>query len=247
MNVQAGVRPERSEPHEAWLLRRYQDCGDVAARDQLVRRMAPLVHRVAAGYAAPGLEEDLRQVAALGLVQAIERFDRAYGVELRAYAVPVMRGEVCRYLRDHGWTVRVGRRQHGEIRAVVRAGDELADRLGRPPTVAEVAAALGLPDSTVDAAMAAARSRRPLSLDATGTTGTLADHVGCEDGGFALVEELSDLRALYGLLDARERLVLRLRFHEDLSQREIGLRVGLSQMQVSRILRGALARMQAAA
>src|SRR4051812_8595130 len=127
-----------TEPSEAWLLERYQRFGDIGARDQLVRRMMPLVRRVATSYGARGHGDDLEQVAALGLVKAIERYDAGFGVPLRTYAVPTMFGEVRRYLRDHAWSLRVPRPLQERVLETTKAVERLSAQHGRAPTPSEV-------------------------------------------------------------------------------------------------------------
>src|SRR5438270_6529919 len=127
-------------PSETWLLERYRRHGDLAAREELTRRMLPLIHRVATAYGARGHADDLEQVAALGLVKAIDRYDPAFGVPLRTYAIPTMFGEVRRYLRDHAWAVRVPRPLQERVLEATKAVERLSARHGRSPTPDEVAA-----------------------------------------------------------------------------------------------------------
>src|SRR3954467_9192637 len=130
-------------PSETWLLARYVRHRDVAAREELVRRMLPLVRRVATSYGARGHGDDLEQVAALGLIKAIERYDPGYGVPLRTYAIPTMFGEVRRYLRDHAWAVRVPRPLQERVLEATKAVERLSAREGHAPTPGEVAAEMG--------------------------------------------------------------------------------------------------------
>src|SRR3954454_14932973 len=134
---------DRSTPSEAWLLARYQRDGDAGAREELVRRMMPLVRRVATSYGARGHGDDLEQVAALGLFKAIERYDSAFGVPLRTYAIPTMFGEVRRYLRDHAWALRVPRPLQERVLEVTKAVERLSAREGHAPTPEEVAEEVG--------------------------------------------------------------------------------------------------------
>src|SRR3954468_5546347 len=126
-------------PSETWLLERYKRDGDTGAREELMRRMLPLVHRVATAYGARGHADDLEQVAALGLVKAIDRYDPAFGVPLRTYAIPTMFGEVRRYLRDHAWALRVPRPLQEGVLEGTKTVERLSAREGHAPTPGEVA------------------------------------------------------------------------------------------------------------
>jgi RNA polymerase sigma-B factor len=242
----------RGPVSEAWLLHRYRRLGDRTAREQLVRRMMPLVHRVATAYSARGHADDLHQVACLGLVKAIDRFDPAFGVPLRTYAVPTMAGEVRRYLRDHSWALRVPRPLQERVLDVTKAVGRLTSEDGRSPTTAQVADELGLSLEETLEALQAGTAYSASSLDAPTTSAedgdrTLADVLGYEDERIDQAEEVASLRALRGLLDDRDRQVLHLRFVEDMTQTQIAARIGVSQMQVSRLLRRALGRLSDAA
>jgi RNA polymerase sigma-B factor len=242
------VRPTRtaSRPSEAWLLRRYQRHGDTAARDELVQRMMPLVRTIARGYGDRVRREDLEQVAALGLVKAIERYDPAFGGSLRQYAVPTMSGEVRRYLRDHSWMVRPPRKLQERVLAVTKATRRLTAATGRPPTPQQIAAEIDCDAEQVLEAMQAAQAYSGKSLDAP-TSGDdergLADTLGGEDERLARVEHAVTLRSLRDVLDEEERRLLHLRFVEDRTQVEIAGVIGVSQMQVSRLLRRSLGRL----
>ena len=249
--------PERERRHhsgvsERWLLDRYHRRGDLAAREELVRRMMPLVRRVATAYPTRGHGDDLLQVAALGLVKAVDRYDPAFGVPLRTYAIPTMFGEVRRYLRDHSWSVRVPRPLQERVLDVTKAVDRLSASEGRAPTPQQVADELGLTLEEALEALQAGAAHTATSFE-TPTAGsedgerTLGDVLGYEDERFETAEEVAALRSLRHLLDERDRTVLYLRFVEDLTQTEIAKRVGVSQMQVSRLLRRALQRLNAAA
>lgn len=233
---------------EQWLLERYRREHDAAAREELMRRMMPLVRRVAGAYHARGHEDDLLQVAWLGLVKAIDRYDPAFGSPLRTYAIPTMYGEVRRYLRDHSWAVRVPRPLQERVLAVTKAVDGLTARDGRAPTPQQVADELGIDLEEALEALQAGSAYAATSLDAPAGRlddgdRTVADTIGYEDERLDRAEEVAALRDLRDVLDERDRRVLYLRFVEDLTQTEIARRVGCSQMQVSRILRRALARL----
>src|SRR3954468_18074138 len=236
------------EPSEAWLLTRYAQVRDVEAREELVRRMMPLVRRVATSYGARGHGDDLEQVAALGLVKAIERYDPAFGVPLRTYAIPTMFGEVRRYLRDHAWAVRVPRPLQERVLEATKAVERLSASIGRSPTPEEGAAEMGCDLAAALEALQAGSAYSSVALDAPAGSlddgeRTLAHTIGYEDERISLAEDVAALRDLRGVLDDRDRHVLYLRFVEDLTQTEIAKRIGVSQMQISRLIRRALQRL----
>src|SRR5438093_4225146 len=153
-------------PSEAWLLTRYHRRHDATAREELVRRMMPLVRRVATSYGARGHGDDLEQVAALGLFKAIERYDPGFGVPLRTYAIPTMFGEVRRYLRDHAWAVRVPRPLQERVLEATKAVERLSASAGRAPTPGEVAAEMGCELEDALEALQAGSAYSAVSLDA---------------------------------------------------------------------------------
>jgi RNA polymerase sigma-B factor len=228
--------------------------GDAAAREQLVQRYIRLAHKLARRYARSSEPlEDLEQVACLGLVRAIDRFDPSFGTTFSTFAVPTILGELRRHFRDRTWALRVPRELRDLAAAVERAADRLAAEHGRSPSVAEVAEAVGQPIEHVVAAREAALAYRcdsidrPLRADEVDGAATLADRLGEPDRELSRVESVVLLDQLATeALSERERVVLRLRFEHDLLQREIADRIGVSQMQVSRILRDAVDRLRAA-
>jgi RNA polymerase sigma-B factor len=233
---------------EQWLLERYRRDGDPAAREELMRRMMPLVRRVASAYHARGHEDDLLQVAWLGLVKAIDRYDPSYGSPLRTYAIPTMYGEVRRYLRDHSWAVRVPRPLQERVLHVTKAVERMTSRDGRSPTPQQISDELHLDLEDTLEALQAGSAYAATSLEAPAGRvedgdRTVADTIGYDDERLDLAEDVAALRQLRDVLDERDRVVLYLRFVEDMTQTEIAQRVGCSQMQVSRILRRALARL----
>jgi RNA polymerase sigma-B factor len=189
-------------------------------------------------------------VADLGLVNAIDRYDPERGVPFTAFASPTILGELKRHFRDRVWTVRVPRGLHDRMAEVEKAIDELTTRLQRSPSVAELAERLGLAQTDVLEALEASHNRRPLSLDRpTGLDdpdeAPSAEWIGNEDRSYELVEGKAALDSALPGLEERERLVLRMRFIEDMTQSQIAERIGFSQMHVSRILRQALQRIRA--
>jgi RNA polymerase sigma-B factor len=236
---------------ERWLLRRYREHGDLAAREQLVAALMPLVNSIVGRYHHPRHEDDLRQAASLGLVKAIDRFDPSHGVELRSYAIPTMHGEVRRWLRDNAWSVHMPRPLQERVLAVTSATERLASKHGRAPSPEQIARELDVTLEDVLEALQAGRAYgaksldTPLGEDADGAT--LAEVIGGDDVRLERAEAIATLSRLRRLLTDEERDVLRLRFVEDLTQTQIAQRVGCSQMQVSRILRRTLDRLSAGA
>ena len=245
-----GARSQADRRRDAADFRAYADRRDAQARERLIRGYLPLAHAIARRYDRGGRVplEDLQQVAALGLIKALERFDPDHGFAFSSFAGPTMEGEVRRYFRDFTWTVRPPRELQERAIRIEREREHLATELGRSPTARELAARIGCTIEAVIDASEAAQARgsdsfdRPVaSGDADG--GTLGDRLGVEDPGFAAAEATVTLDGLLDTLSARDALAVRLRFHEDLTQAEIGARLGCSQMQVSRILRAALAQL----
>jgi RNA polymerase sigma-B factor len=235
---------------EDQLWRRFTQTGDPAIREELVRRYMPFAKRLALRYrGASESFDDLLQVANLGLINAIDRFEPKRGIPFTAFASPTILGELKRHFRDRVWTVRVPRGLHDRMADVDKAITELTKELQRSPSVAEIADRLELEQTDVLEVLEANHNRRPLSLDRPPGSEEAdevapAEWVGVEDEGFELVEGRIALDAALPVLDERERLVLRLRFAEDLTQSQIAERIGHSQMHVSRILRRALARIR---
>jgi RNA polymerase sigma-B factor len=235
------------------LLERYHRAGDQAAREALVERFLPLARQLARRYQRGGEQlDDLVQVASLGLLKAIDRFDPDRQTAFSSFAVPTILGELKRHFRDKGWAVRVPRDLQELAVRVDRVTDELGRELGRAPTPAETAERTGVTPEQVLEAREAAAAYRAVSLDRTRDeddeeTEGVAATFGVEDPGFGLAEDAATVERLMRVLSEREREVLRLRFREDLTQSEIGLRVGVSQMHVSRIIRGAVSRLREAA
>ena len=242
--------PRLDAESDVALFRRHKADGDHDARDALIERHLPMARGLAGRYAGRSeAVEDLEQVAALGLVKAIDRFDPSRGIPFRGYAIPTILGELKRHFRDATWSVRPARRVQELAGRVARARDDLTAKLRRSPTPGEIAEALGCDVEAVLEAHAAWTDYRPASLDAEPVPGDelpLIEHVGEIDHHYELVEDALSLAPALRLLPPRDRTVLRLRFEEELTQAQIGARVGMSQMNVSRVLRRSLARLHAA-
>jgi RNA polymerase sigma-B factor len=246
--------PEQRTLQDAHLLLRYHREGDLAAREELTLRFLPLARQLAARYRHAGESlEDLVQVASLGLLKAIDRYDPDRGEGFARYAIPTMLGELKRHFRDKGWAVHVPRATQELALKVSEALGSLPARLGRAARPGDVAEEVGAPVEDVLEAMDAASVYETASLDAPRPSAndegywTYGDTVAEEDRGFELVEIGETLRGSLAALTARERLILRLRFERDMTQAEIAERVGVSQMHVSRLLRRALDRLSAGA
>lgn len=242
------MEPELRNEDELW--RRFGETRDPAIREELVRRNMPFAKRLALRYrGASESFDDLLQVANLGLLGAVDRFDPERGIPFTAFASPTILGELKRHFRDRVWTVRVPRGLHDRMAEVDKAITELTKKLQRSPSVGEIAERLGVEQTDVLEVMEANHNRRPLSLDRPAGAEDSEDSpptewVGEEDEGFELVEGRIALDSALPALDERERLVLRLRFVEDMTQSQIAEQIGHSQMHVSRILRRALARIR---
>jgi RNA polymerase sigma-B factor len=227
--------------------------GDARAREQLIERYLPLASTLARRYQRSEEPlEDLVQVASLGLLKAIDRFDTGRDVAFSSFAVPTILGELKRHFRDRTWSVRPPRDLLELALRVDRAVAELSLGKRHAPTVTELAEAVNVTEEQVLEALQAAGAYHAGSLDAprVGQIGadapgdSLADALGVLEGGFERAEERATLEPLLAHITSLERLVLTLRFSEDLTQTEIGERIGVSQMQVSRLIRQALARLR---
>jgi RNA polymerase sigma-B factor len=244
--------PSRAE-EDRRLLIRYHRHGDEAAREELVARLLPLARRMARRYRRSDEPlDDLVQVATLGLIKAIDRFDPARETAFSSYAVPTMLGELKRYFRDNGWAVHVPRGMQERVMQVDAAVKELSRRYGRSPSVAEIGTATKLAPEQVLEAMEAATAYDAVSLESyrfgdEGDGETYADSIGVEDDRYELVEYGATIEPTLQALPARDRIVLHLRFVEDMTQAEIAERVGVSQMHVSRLIRRALERLRTVA
>jgi RNA polymerase sigma-B factor len=229
---------------------RWQKHGDQRAREELVERFLPLARKLARRYAGPREPfEDLMQVASLGLVKAVDRFDTGRGTAFSSFAVPTILGELKRYFRDLGWSVHVPRGAQELALKVEEAQQQLTTKTGRPPSVQDLALYLEMSMEDVLDALETASAHHSTSLDAPREdgeeeSGSLADAFGEEDDRYELIDASVTIATAARQLSARERRVLVLRFVEDLTQTQIADQIGVSQMQVSRILRRALSRLR---
>ena len=243
----------QAQETERQLLLSYHRSGDLAAREELAERLLPLARDLAARYTYTDEPfDDLLQVASLGLVKAIDRFDPERGTKFTSYAAPTILGELKRHFRDKGWALHVPRDLQERTLAVNRATEALSKQLGRSPKAREVAAELNCSVEAVLEAQEAGTAYDTSSLDQplSGTedeSGSLLDTLGGIEAGYEFVEMSVAVGPTVRALPPREQEILRLRFIDDLTQREIGERVGVSQMHVSRLLRRALDKVTAAA
>ena len=240
-------------PHTETLWRDARS-GDRHARARLIEQHMPLARSLAVQYRhAREPLDDLVQVANLGLVKAVDRYDPARGIAFTSFAVPTILGELKRHFRDRTWSIHVSRGMQEAMTRVDKVGEAMRAQLGRYPSVNEVADTTGMTVEEVTEARLVVGASRLASLDAPIATrdepeeGHLGDLLGRDDESLHRVEDAVWLEQLAGGLTPRQREVLRLRFVEDLMQREIAERVGLSQMHVSRILRDTLAQLADAA
>ena len=230
-----------------------QAAPDTAERDALVHKYLPLARGLAARYRHTHVPlEDLVQVASMGLVMAAGRFDESRGTSFASYAVPTILGELRRHLRDHGWAARVPRGLQEDVMRVTAARNALSGRLGRAPTPAELAEETGMEVEAVLAAVEAGGAYEAESFDQTPTSEddpgrSLHAVLGREEPGFDLVDYGVSVRDTMAELSTQERHAIRLRFVDDLTQSEIARCIGVSQMQVSRLLSRSLTRLRDAA
>ncbi|HEY3736777.1 MAG TPA: SigB/SigF/SigG family RNA polymerase sigma factor [Jatrophihabitans sp.] len=220
-----------------------------ALRTRLVALHMPLVSFLARRFANRSEPmDDLLQVGSIGLIKAIDRFDVERGLEFSTFATPTILGEIKRHFRDTGWLLHVPRRAQELQTSLTAARAELSQTLGRSPTVRELAARLGLDEDVVIEALDAARAYAGVPLDALAAPGeTVPEHpaLGITEAGFAQVEDRSALRAAIARLPQDEREILALRFIDNRSQTEIAALVGVSQMQVSRLVARSLKKLRA--
>jgi RNA polymerase sigma-B factor len=233
------------QAHERELVVRYRTHGDIAARDELVRRNLPLARRLVSRYSRGDGSDDLFQVASLALVKAVDRYDPERGTALSTYAVPTILGEIRRHFRDTTWAAHVPRGTQELSIAVRSIEDDLWSSFGRSPTLQEVADALGATVEEVIEARQAGQAASAVPLDAPDGSGdddglSVADRVGADDHHIQLMENRLTVRQALHDLSERDKQLLEMRFAEDLTQKEIAERIGVSQMHVSRLLRRTL-------
>ncbi len=233
---------------ERALLGRWQRDGDEHAREELVRRYLPLARRLARRYAREhDSVEDLTQAATVGLIQAIDRFQLERGNSLGSYVFPTMSGELKRYIRDTRWWAHVPRALQERTLAARQATDRLAAAGEPAPTLARIGEELALSEEEVTEALLAGGARDVCSLDAPARDsddGPGEEWLGALDADLERVEDVSAVDWALRALPPRERHIVRLRFRDELSQSQIAERIGVSQMQVSRLLRRALGRIR---
>ena len=246
MEGRAARSAQQQEDRE--LLWRYHKQGDASARERLIARHLPLVRSLARRYAGRGEPlEDIEQVGAIGLIKAIDRFDLEREVSLATYATPNVVGEIKRHFRDKGWAIRVPRSLQELNAKMSGAIEDLTARLGRSPSVSEIAGSLGTTTEEVLEALEVGSAYSTLSLDAGPAGDDDSDPmetIGSVDAEFDRSEDRATLAPALDRLPEREREILRMRFEEGLPQTQIAERVGLSQMHVSRLIRRSLATMR---
>jgi RNA polymerase sigma-B factor len=230
---------------ETTLLKRYKSQGDIHARDELVDAMLPWVRRIALRYANRGHDvDDLIQVGTLGLIKAIDRYDPSRGTKLATFAEPNISGEIKRYFRDHGWTVRPPRDLQELNAKVTRAIDSLTSTNQRVPTVNEIADFLDVTMDDVLEAIHAGAGYESAPLAGEDESESTHSALATQDVGLTRTEWRATLHESMANLSDRDKAVVHMRFFEDMTQTEIADIVGVSQMQVSRILRSALKSMR---
>ncbi|MEV7691466.1 RNA polymerase sigma factor SigF [Streptomyces bungoensis] len=221
------------------------------ARNTLIEMNMSLVRYAAGRFRSRGPEEmeDIVQVGMIGLIKAIDRFELSREAEFTSFAIPYIVGEIKRFFRDTTWAVHVPRRLQEARGQLARATEELRTRLGRTPTVKELSQLMSLPEDEVREARLAANGYNSSSLDAAiggseDGEAALQDFIGTEDAALGLVEDFHTLAPLIAALDERDRKIIHWRFVEELTQAQIGERLGVSQMHVSRLLSRTLARLR---
>jgi RNA polymerase sigma-B factor len=242
---------EMPDPKLRELMRRWQTRGDVRARDRLFEAYYPLACRLANRYRNPyEPREDLVQVAAAGLLYSLDRYDPDRGVAFVAFAIPTILGELKRHFRNTGWSAHVPRGAQELAHRVEHSVQEISSRGGRSPTVTEIAQYMEIEVEDVLVGLHAAAAHYSVSLDAPAPGSdhddpqTLSDGLADAEDGYGLVETKLSLSDAMRRLPHTERLALELRIHEDLKQSEIAVRMGCSQMQVSRLLSRATSRLR---
>jgi len=247
----AHSHPERAGEEAERLLEQYQRSRDPKIRDQLVLMHENLVRFLAAKFANRGEPlEDLVQVGLIGLINAIDRYDAERGTRFSTFATPTIVGEIKRHFRDKAWNLKVPRRLQELNLQIMRSNEALAQQLGRSPTIGEIAAHVGASEDETLEAMEMGNAFDTLSLDAQlsfeGETAplTLNDTVGATDSSLENLQVYDDLKDALASLEDREKMVIYLRFFQDLSQSEVAQRLRISQMHVSRLQAKALSQLR---
>jgi RNA polymerase sigma-B factor len=230
---------------------RYAASKDPVVRDRLVDIHAPLAYGLASRFLHRGESaDDLQQVALMALVKAVERFDPSRGLQFSTFATPTVLGELKRHFRDKAWVIRLPRRLHDRYLSVQRARDDLAQELGRSPTISELSERVGTSAEEILETLEASDARGLRSLDsppAGSDDRDLSEVLGAFDDRLASVERRATLAQLLARLSARERKVVELRFYDGLTQMQIAEKLGTNQMHVSRLLARSLRRLRALA
>lgn len=232
------------------LFRQYKATGDPEGRDQLIVSHLNLVRFLASKFKNRGEPlDDLIQVGTIGLIKAIDRFDPSRGLEFTTYATPTILGEIKRHFRDKGWSVRVPRRLQELSAKVNQANDELTNELSRSPSVEEIAKRVGASVDDVLEAMESSSAYSSVPLEGGGSSDdddapSVIDHYATEDENLAASDDRIVLEDAIRDFSPREKDVIRMRFFEGMTQVEIAERLGISQVQVSRLLRRTLRRVQ---
>jgi len=243
-------RPRAKRPSKAVLrdlLKQFHESRDPKLRDELILAYSDLAAYLARKFANRGEPvEDLIQVASIGLLKAMDRFDPTRGTEFTTYATATVVGEIKRHFRDKFWAIRVPRRLRELNNSLMKTVETLAQRVGRSPTIPELVEETGIPFEDVVEAFELGHAYSPISLDAEGDDehGTVASGLGGEDPALARMEDRHTLEGALQRLSDRQRDVIRLRYYDGLSQADIATRLGISQIHVSRIQREALRRLR---
>jgi RNA polymerase sigma-B factor len=245
------TQSQRFEDDADRLFEEYRRARDPAVREQLVLRHENLVRFLASKFANRGEPlDDLIQVGVIGLINAIDRFEPERGIKFSTYATPTIVGEIKRYFRDRAWNLKVPRWLQELNFQVIRANETLSQQLGRSPTVQEIADTVGCTEEAALNAMELGSAYETVSLDTRlafegeAAPLTLSDSIGDGDEGLEQIENYDDVKAALEYLDKREKLIIYLRFFQDLSQTEVAKRLGISQMHVSRLQNRALRKLK---
>jgi RNA polymerase sigma-B factor len=249
--VSAVAVPDGAGPHETLLLREFARTRDQQLKEHLVERFLPLARQLASRYRGGGEPmEDLVQIASVGLVNAISRFDPERGFSFASFAVPTILGELRHHFRDRGWSVHLDRGLKERHATVERAIGELSKRLGRSPSVAEISERVEMCEEDVLEAIDAGNAHHALSIDAGAPEGDdgdrppIVESLGEGEPGYEAVEYGEAIAPVIAELSGRDRAIVHLRVFDDRTQTEIADEIGVSQMQVSRILRATVERLR---